>query len=140
MAIRKIALAIVSVLFLVSIVAPLVFASCGTCGCEKTDASCPKKHTKSVCDKNPGDAIRKLGRGICNCITFPLEIFNQISKTNNTDGPMAAVSYGVAKGVIMTGYRAVVGAYEVLTFPFPVPEYYKPILVDPEFMLEDWNA
>ena len=140
MAIRKIILVVVAVLFLVSIAAPLLFVSCGYCEDQKADASCPKKAAKSVCDKDPGDALRKLGRGICNCFTFPLEILNQISKTNNSDGPMAAATYGVAKGIVMTGYRALVGVYEVATFPIPFPEYYKPILIDPEFMLEDWSA
>jgi putative exosortase-associated protein (TIGR04073 family) len=140
MVIRKILLATVVVLFVVSIVAPLSFATCAKCGDGQVCASCQKKPAKSVTDKDPGDALRKLGRGASNCATFPLEIFNQISKTNNSDGPMAALSYGLAKGVIMTGYRAVVGVYEVLTFPIPFPQYYKPILVDPEFMLEDWTV
>jgi len=134
MTIRKTVFAIVAVLFLVSVVAPSAF-----CGDENAEAALSKP-AKSVTDKDPGDALRKLGRGISNCLTFPLEIFNQISKTNNTDGPMAALSYGLAKGVVMTGYRALVGVYEVVTFPIPFPEYYKPIIVDPEFMLEDWNA
>lgn len=87
-----------------------------------------------------GDPLRKLGRGISNCLTFPLELPNQISKTNNNDGPMAAFTYGIVKGLTMTMFRAVVGAYEVISFPIPLPEWYKPILTDPEFMLEEWNV
>ncbi len=87
-----------------------------------------------------GDPLKKLGRGLSNCLTFPIELPNQISKTNNSDGPMAAVTYGLVKGIAMTAFRAVVGVYETLTFPVPVPAGYAPILTDPEFMLESWTA
>lgn len=82
-------------------------------------------------------ALKKLGRGFCNVITSPLEIGEQTQRVNNSDGPMAAVTYGLLKGVIMTGVRAVVGVYEIATFPIPFPRQYKPILKDPEFFLED---
>lgn len=85
------------------------------------------------------DALKKLGRGLCNCVTFPFEIFEQIKRTNLSDGPMAACTWGVLKGVGMTGVRAVVGVYEVATFPIPLPKEYKPILKDPEFFFEEQN-
>lgn len=91
-------------------------------------------------DSTPnGDPLHKLGRGICNSITFPLEIPLQISKTNVNAGPLAAFTWGILKGVGMAGLRAVVGVYEVATFPLPFPKCYKPILTDPEFMFEDQN-
>ena len=83
------------------------------------------------------DALKKLGRGLCNMVTFPLELPWQVSKVNNTDGPTAAVTYGALKGAGMVFVRAVVGVYEVVTFPFPVPKDFRPILTDPEFMFED---
>ncbi|MBI4974295.1 MAG: exosortase system-associated protein, TIGR04073 family [Candidatus Omnitrophica bacterium] len=82
-------------------------------------------------------ALKKLGRGFCNVITSPLEIPEQTQRVNNSDGPMAAVTYGFLKGIIMTGVRAVVGVYEIATFPIPFPRQYKPILKNPEFFLED---
>lgn len=82
------------------------------------------------------DAFKKLGRGICNCVTFPLEIINRICKANNSEGPGAALTYGFAHGVVMTGFRAFIGFYEVATFPFPFPERYKPIITDPEFFFD----
>lgn len=85
------------------------------------------------------NAIKKLGRGVCNIATCPLEIPGQISKANQFDGPMAGLTYGLLKGILMTGVRATVGAYEVLTFPIPFPRYYSPILKDPEFFFEDKN-
>ena len=86
-----------------------------------------------------GDSIRKLGRGVANTFTFPFEIIEQMKRVNNTDGPFASMTYGVVKGVAMAGVRAVVGVYEVATFPVPFPQNYKPILTDPEFFFEDTN-
>ena len=85
------------------------------------------------------DPLKKLGRGICNVITCPFELFLQSSRVNNSDGAMAALTYGILKGVAMTGLRAVVGVYEVVTFPIPVPKNYGPILKDPEFFFEEQN-
>lgn len=140
-------LLMVAVAFIVSIAAPVSFAavsssgstsSCNTCAkpCVKPCNTCAKPAACSPC----GDPLKKLGRGLANLLTFPIEIPNQISKTNNCDGPMAAATYGLVKGVVMGTFRAVVGAYEVVTFPVPLPEGYKPILTDPEYMLENWNA
>ena len=114
---NKVFICIVALICIMGIMSPLSFA--GPCG---------------------NDAWKKLGRGVCNMATFPLELPNQISKTNITDGPMAAFTWGLLKGVGMTTLRALVGAYETLTFPMPCPEGYKPILTDPEFFFEDQIA
>ena len=34
--------------------------------------------SSAYCD----DALKKLGRGICNCVTFPFEIFEQMKRIN----------------------------------------------------------
>lgn len=120
MAVRKMVLVIVALALMVSVSA--------------ASAAVP-----DTLDKPKGDPLRKLGRGISNCLTFLIEIPNQISKTNNNDGPVAAITYGVAKGITMSIFRMVIGGYEVLTFPIPLPEWYRPILTDPEFMLESWT-
>ena len=106
---KKIIIGMLAILFVVSIVTP------------------------AFCD----DALKKLGRGVCNIGTCPMEVFEQIKRVNNDDGPMAACSYGVVKGVAMLFVRATVGVYEFVTFPFPVPKDYKPILTDPEFFFEE---
>ena len=85
------------------------------------------------------DPLKKLGRGICNVATCPLEVVEQMKRVNGTDGAFAAITWGVLKGVAMTGLRAIVGVYEVATFPIPLPGQYKPILKDPEFFFEDFN-
>lgn len=125
MAVRK--------MLLVIVVATLMM------GIASFGASIASAAVPDTLDKPKGDPLRKLGRGIANCLTFPIEIPNQISKTNNNDGPVAAISYGAAKGIVMGIFRMVVGGYEVLTFLIPLPEWYRPILTDPEFMLENWN-
>ena len=85
------------------------------------------------------DALKKLGRGISNTFTFPLEIIEQIKRVNNSDGAFAAMTYGVVKGIAMMGVRAAVGVYELATFPIPFPKNYKPILTNPEFFFEEQN-
>ena len=85
------------------------------------------------------DPIKKLGRGLCNVVTSPFELSEQIQRANNQDGPMAGWTYGLLKGIGMMGVRAIVGVYEVATFPIPLPKEYKPILTDPEFIFEDKN-
>jgi len=91
--------------------------------------------TPAYCD----DALKKFGRGVCNVVTCPFEIFAQPMEINNSDGPMAAVTYGVLKGVGMTCVRGLVGVYEIATFLLPYPKGYKPILTNPEFFFEDMN-
>lgn len=81
--------------------------------------------------------IKKLGRGLCNIITCPFEIFKGIQDANNENGFLAAFTWGILQGLFKTGVRAVVGAYEVVTFPMPFPRDYEPILKDPEFFAED---
>ena len=88
---------------------------------------------------NADNQLTKLGRGLANIITFPLEIPNNISKTNNSDGPFAGWTVGVLKGLWWAGARAVVGVYETVSFPVPAPKDYQPILKDPEYFLEDSN-
>ncbi len=82
-------------------------------------------------------ATRKLGRGICNIVFCPLEILEQTKSVYDSDGPFAAVTYGLVKGVFMIGARALVGVYETVTFPIPLPRGYKPILNYPEFFPEE---
>ncbi len=85
------------------------------------------------------DPIKKLGRGLCNIITFPLEVPEQISRTNNSDGPFAASTVGVLKGLGWAVGRACVGAYEAATFLIPYPRDYQPVLRDPEYFLDTSN-
>jgi len=86
-----------------------------------------------------GNAVKKLTRGACNVVTCPFELFEQVQRVNNSDGPMAGMTYGVVKGLGMIVVRAAVGVYEIATFPIPLPKHYDPVLTDPEFFFEDMN-
>ena len=85
------------------------------------------------------NAVTKLGRGLANMVTFPLEVPEQISRTNNSDGPFAGYTVGVLKGFGCALGRACVGVFEAVTFMMPYPKDYKPILKDPEYFLENSN-
>jgi len=83
-----------------------------------------------------GTPVKKLGRGLANVVTSPIEFFSGISHANNENGFMAALTWGVIRGLAKTVQRAVVGVYEVATFPIPIPRDYEPIMEDPEFFGE----
>lgn len=103
--------------------------------CEWRCANYPKPEA----DKSSGcgDCLQKLGRGFANCLTFIMEIPQQISDVNKASGPLAGFTWGIVKGVGMAGLRAGVGIYEVVTFPLPCPAGYKAILTDPEYFFAD---
>ena len=65
--------------------------------------------------------IRKLGRGISNVAFGVFEVLIQPYRINETEGGVAALTYGVLKGVFYFGGRVVVGAVEIVTFPIPLP-------------------
>ena len=81
--------------------------------------------------------LRKLGRGTANILTCPIEMFYRVGEANDESGPIAAMTWGVLNGIYRMGVRAVVGIYEVVTFPIPLPGDYQPIITDPEFFLEE---
>ena len=81
--------------------------------------------------------LKKLGRGAANILTSPVEIVYRVGEVNNESGPVAAFTWGVINGVYRMCMRAVVGVYEVVTFPIPLPKDYKPIIDDPEFFLSE---
>ena len=82
--------------------------------------------------------VSKLFRGIANAATGWMEIFKQISITWDQSGPGTGLSWGLVKGVGYAVARSMAGAYEIVTFPLPVPEDYKPI-IQPEYVLSDIN-
>lgn len=79
-------------------------------------------------------AARKLGRGIANTATCVLEIPVQMIKTGEQEGAISACSIGLIKGLMYTIGRCAVGVYEIVTFPFPIPARYEPI-IEPEFVV-----
>lgn len=88
----------------------------------------------AYCEYGPG---KKLARGICNMCTFPAELYFKFVEVNDSDGVIAGATWGVMKGAGMSAVRLAVGVYETITFPFPIPKDYMPILTDPEFVGEN---
>ena len=83
-----------------------------------------------------GDAGQKLGRGIINLITGWVEIPKQMSIQGQETNGWDAATKGFAKGIVYAFARTTVGAYEIISFPIPVPESYRPIIT-PEFIASD---
>ena len=79
------------------------------------------------------DAFTKLGRGVANALTGWVEVPKNIYRVSVDENAFAGVTLGLAKGAGMTIVRTGAGIYEVATFPFPLPQDYKPIL-EPEYV------
>lgn len=80
----------------------------------------------------------KLVRGVANTATGWVEIPKQITLTWQENGPGPACSWGLVKGIGFAVARTAVGAYEIVTFPAPLPDGYRPIL-DPEYVFADFK-
>jgi putative exosortase-associated protein (TIGR04073 family) len=80
----------------------------------------------------------KFGRGITNLATSPIEIPKQtVLMTRDLGFPGLLV--GPFGGVLMTGYRAIIGVAEIVFFMVPAPGYYDK-MIEPEFVWEGWGA
>lgn len=86
---------------------------------------------ETVAENNP---MTKLGRGVLNIFDAVVEIPGTMIRDTEADGIASGVTKGTVMGVINTVVRALVGVYEVATFPVPIPEGYGPILDDPKFL------
>src|SRR5262245_43127067 len=60
---------------------------------------------------------RKFGRGMANALFGWTEIPRQIHHVNEDEGPAAAVTFGLVKGLTEGIGRTFVGIYEMVTFP-----------------------
>ena len=79
------------------------------------------------------DPGKKLMRGLANVLTGWVELPKNIYETSVEDNVFAGLTIGLAKGVGMTIVRTGAGVYETITFPFPIPEDYAPVL-EPEYV------
>jgi len=79
------------------------------------------------------DPFTKLGRGVANTLTGWIELPKNIYDTSVQDNAFSGMTLGLAKGAGMSLVRTGAGIYEIATFPFPLPENYKPIL-EPEYV------
>ena len=79
------------------------------------------------------DPFTKLGRGVANTLTGWVELPKNIYNTSVQDNAFTGVTLGLARGVGMSVVRTGAGLFEILTFPFPVPQDYRPTL-EPEYV------
>ncbi|MFH0771474.1 MAG: exosortase system-associated protein, TIGR04073 family [Candidatus Omnitrophota bacterium] len=79
------------------------------------------------------DAFKKLGRGVVNTFTGWLEVPKGIVDETKASNVFTGLTVGTIKGFGMGLVRTGAGIYETVTFPFPIPEGYEPI-VKPEFV------
>ncbi len=83
-----------------------------------------------------GGVMSKLFRGIANTVTGWIEIPKQVSLTWQESGPGSGMTWGLLKGFGWAVARTGVGAYEVVTFPMPIPEGYRPIM-QPTYVMSE---
>lgn len=86
--------------------------------------------------------LSKLKRGAVNVATAPVEIVKEfrshwIQGSEKTFHISAWLFCGVVKGAVMTVVRAGSGAWDIATFPIPVPKDYAP-LSNPAYVYEEW--
>ncbi|MBI5686570.1 MAG: exosortase system-associated protein, TIGR04073 family [Verrucomicrobia bacterium] len=84
------------------------------------------------------DALRRFGRGLSNLVWGWTDVPLTMHQEDAMNGPAAAVTYGVVKGVAKLVSRTAVGVYEAGFFYLPFPDAYWPI-IKPEFPLEQYN-
>ena len=73
-------------------------------------------------------AGRKLGRGLAAMTCGFLEVPGNIVETSRERGPGWGITLGFAEGLGRLVVRELVGVYEFVTAPLPVPAGYQPIL------------
>jgi len=79
------------------------------------------------------DMGKKLTRGLANIVTGWVELPKNIYDTSVEDNIFSGLTVGLVKGIGMAIVRTGAGVYETITFPFPIPEDYAPVL-EPEFV------
>lgn len=79
------------------------------------------------------EPFTKLGRGVANTLTGWVELPKNIYSTSVETNAFSGITVGLAKGAGMAVVRTGAGIYEIATFPFPIPENYKPVL-EPEYV------
>ena len=78
----------------------------------------------------------KLSRGAANLVTGWIEVPKQIYRVGKEEGWLIGALRGPIDGVGMCVARTLAGAYEILSFPLPLPFQYQPML-QPEYV---WQA
>ncbi len=80
-----------------------------------------------------GKAFTKLTRGAINLVTGWVEIPMRIQETSVESGAAAGWTWGLLRGLGHGFIRTAAGGYELVTFLFPAPPDYTPV-IQPEFV------
>jgi putative exosortase-associated protein (TIGR04073 family) len=84
-------------------------------------------------------ATRKTGRGLAGMTMGVLELPGNVTQEWRNDGPLSGMTVGLIMGIVKIPARTLVGTYELLTSPFPLPAGYEPLLT-PEYAWEYFEA
>lgn len=87
----------------------------------------------------PAQIGAKFVRGSANIATGWVEIPKQIYLISKREGWVQGTFRGPLEGLGMFIARTVAGAYEVLTFPIPLPSQYQPMLL-PDYVWQEEPA
>ena len=83
--------------------------------------------------------LHKLGRGVVNVLTGWLEIPYYMAEEWKRTDPFTGIVVGGIKGIAWGWARTCTGFFDIVSFPFPIPKDYEP-LMEPEFLLpEIWG-
>ena len=82
-----------------------------------------------------GTMMRKFQRGFINMGLSPIEISHELHKEKRTDAYFPSWVSGAFRGSAFMVGRALSGAYDLVTFPIPLPSGYEP-LVYPELVTD----
>lgn len=77
----------------------------------------------------------KLGRGITNMVCCFMEIPANVQKACGARGVASGFAEGIVSGICFTGGRLLSGAYDVITFPIPLPACYRSIM-KPDYVFQ----
>lgn len=73
----------------------------------------------------------KLVRGLTNVVTGWVEIPKRVNETSTKSGAMSGFTWGLVRGLGYGFVRTAAGGYETITFPFPAPANYSPVIQPP---------
>ena len=88
--------------------------------------------THDIDETRENGAVDKLTRGLAGMTTGFLELPGNIVAESRDRGTLSGMTIGFAKGLGMIPVRELVGVYEFVTAPIPVPDDYEPI-IHPEY-------
>ena len=83
-----------------------------------------------------GKAFTKLTRGLVNLVTGWVEIPKRVMETSQQSGYWTGFTWGIVRGIGYAFVRTAAGGYELVTFPFPAPQNYEPV-IQPEFVFTE---